>query len=187
MTDALSLGLRVAAALEARGVPYALGGALAFGAAGLPRGTIDVDINVFIEPTQLEPVFDALEHLGASFDRQRQSEEAVNDGMFVVRLDGMRVDLFVPSIPFAWEAAKTRLRLGYGGRDAWYLSPEALSVFKLLFFRSKDLADLERLVATQGGRMDLAYVRRHIAEMMGEDDERVSTWDRLVREFAPQP
>ena len=30
--------------------------------------------------------------------------------------------------------------------------------------------------------MDLAYVRRWIVDMMGEDDERVLAWDRIVAE-----
>ena len=183
MIDALELGLRIASELEARSVPYALGGALAFGAAGLPRGTLDVDVNVFLAPEKLEPVFEALRSLGADFDDARMLDDAERDGMFVVRIEGMRVDVFVPSIPFSWEAGRTKLRLRYADVDAWYLSPEAIAVFKLLFFRSKDVADLERLIATQGNRMDLAYVRAHVAEMMGEDDERIRTWDRLVREF----
>lgn len=44
---------------------------------------------------------------------------------------------------------------------------------------------LERLIAVQGqgGSLDSHYVRDRIAEIMGEDDERVEAWDRLVREF----
>ena len=45
--DAAAAGVRIAQALEAAGVPYALGGALALGAHGVPRGTLDVDVNVF--------------------------------------------------------------------------------------------------------------------------------------------
>jgi hypothetical protein len=63
------------------------------------------------------------------------------------------------------------------------LASEALAIFKLMFFRSKDIADLERLVATQGSAMDLAYVRHWIADMMGDDDPRVAKWDELVRQF----
>jgi hypothetical protein len=57
-------------------------------------------------------------------------------------------------------------------------------VFKLLFARSKDFADLERLVSVQGERLDHAYIRRWIVEMMGEDDDRVTRWDHIVRQFA---
>lgn len=61
----------------------------------------------------------------------------------------------------------------------------ALCVFKLLFFRSKDVVDLERLINRQGKSLDVAAVRRHIVEMMSETDPRVARWDDLVREFMP--
>lgn len=48
--DALDAALAVARALEQQGVPYAIGGALAFGVWGTPRGTLDVDVNVFVAP-----------------------------------------------------------------------------------------------------------------------------------------
>src|SRR5438046_7954268 len=103
--------------------------------------------------------------------------------MFATRAEGMRIDVFTPSIDFSWEAERTRLRQEALGEPAWFLSPEALAVFKLLFYRSKDIVDLERMVAALPG-LDRAWVRRHIVAMMGEDDERTKTWDRLVREFA---
>jgi hypothetical protein len=52
-------------------------------------------------------------------------------------------------------------------------------VRKLLFFRTKDVADLERLVAVCAA-LDREYVRRHVVAMMGEDDDRVRLWDRLA-------
>jgi hypothetical protein len=36
--------------------------------------------------------------------------------------------------------------------------------------------DVERLVATQGERLDRAYVRSWLAACVGEDDERVRRW-----------
>lgn len=56
----LSKALDLGAALESHGVPYAIGGALAYGLWGIPRATSDVDINVFVGETELAPVFSAL-------------------------------------------------------------------------------------------------------------------------------
>jgi hypothetical protein len=76
---------------------------------------------------------------------------------------GIRVDFFVPSIPFYDEAERTLCRVSFkDGRSVLVLSAEALSVFKLLFFRDKDLVDLRRLVARQGSALDHAYVRRQL-------------------------
>lgn len=71
------------------------------------------------------------------------------------------------------------------GISVRFLSAEALCVFKLLFFRAKDLVDLERLIAVQGTRVDVGYVRERIAEMLGESDPRVEAWERLCAENMP--
>jgi hypothetical protein len=82
---------------------------------------------------------------------------------------------------------KTRVRIEAGATAAWFLSAEALSFFKLMFFRSKDIADLERLIGSVGRRLDAAYVRRWIVDTMGEDDERVKKWDALCAQFWRDP
>jgi hypothetical protein len=71
------------------------------------------------------------------------------------------------------------------GAAVWFLSAESLCVFKLLFFRGKDVVDLERLVAVQGDALDGDYVRSRIVAMLDADDPRVTTWDRLWREHRP--
>ena len=48
------------------------------------------------------------------------------------------------------------------------------------------MVDLQRLLAVQGRRLDTAYVRRHVVEMMNEDDERVARWDELVADAVGQ-
>ncbi len=169
-------------ALDAAGIAHAIGGALALGVHGVPRGTLDVDLNVFVSEEGLGAVFDVLRSVGVTLDPVSALSAARTQGMFIGDLDGMRIDVFVPSIPFSDEAGRTRVRIASpdGGAD-WFLSAEALAVFKLLFARPKDFVDLERLLAVQGAALDRAYVRRWIAEMMG-DDERVRRWDALVRE-----
>jgi hypothetical protein len=179
--DAAEAGLAIAHALEQAGVPYALGGALALGAHGVPRGTLDVDVNVFVAEPQLAGVLQRLRDLGVDLDLEAALLRAKRDGMCVGRWAGMRIDVFVPSIPFSHEAGRTRVQLeDPSGESVWFLSAEAITIFKLLFFRPKDLADLERLSAVQGPDLDRAYIRRWITEMMGEDDERVAAWDRIA-------
>lgn len=184
-TNAAEVATRVAQAFERAGISYAIGGALAYGLYGAPRATLDVDLNLFVEPDALAPVFEVLHGLGASFDETQAQREASAEGLFVAWLDGHRLDLFVPSIPFCREAERTRVRLPAPPllEAAWFLSAEAITLFKLLFFRSKDLADLERLVARQGPRLDVRYVREQLVGMMGPDDVRVRRWDELVRDF----
>lgn len=43
----------LADALHAADIPYAIGGALALAVAGVPRGTADVDLNVFVDAARV--------------------------------------------------------------------------------------------------------------------------------------
>jgi hypothetical protein len=183
--DAAEAGIRIAQALELAEVPYAVGGALALGALGAPRGTLDVDINVFVSDPEIPAVVEVLANLGVIVEERAAVATAARDGMFAGNWAGIRIDVFVPSIPFSHEAGRTRVCMtDQDGTSIWFLSAEALAVFKLLFFRPKDLVDLERLVAVQGDALDRSYVRVWLTDMMGEDDERVRAWDDLCRRFA---
>lgn len=183
--DAWAAAVTLVGALEGAAVPYAIGGAMAYGLWAIPRATNDVDLNLFLEPSAIDPALDALVAVGVRLDLDRARGESIDGGYFVGWLGSYRVDIFTPSVPFSWEAGRTRVRVRVDGVDAWFLSAEATAVFKLLFFRGKDLVDLERLVAVRGTDLDHAYVRRWIAEMMGEDDPRVVAWDALVAGRSP--
>jgi hypothetical protein len=63
------------------------------------------------------------------------------------------------------------------------LSPEDTAVFKMLFFRGKDLVDVERLLGLMRGALDRGYVRAAIVELVGEDDHRTRKWDELTRQL----
>lgn len=178
--DPLDAGLCLARAFEAHNISYAIGGALAYGLWGVPRATLDVDVNVFVEDNELDRLAHVLSTLGIVADPKRLAGESAARGMAVVHFGSYRIDLFTPSIPFAREAERTRRRVAIDGQEAYFLSAEALAVFKLLFFRAKDIVDLERLLAVQGEALDRDYIRSQIAAMMGDDDERVRRWDELT-------
>jgi hypothetical protein len=166
--------------LETSGFPYALGGAVAYSSWGEPRATRDVDLNLWVEPARLPEAFDVLASAGVTLDRPRALADAADRGLFVGWHGEYRIDVFVPSIPFYAEALSRRVRVRLAGRDTWVLSPEVLAVFKMLFFRAKDLRDLERLLAVQGTRFDRGFVRRSLVDMLGPDAEHVAAWDRLA-------
>jgi hypothetical protein len=167
-------------ALERSGFPYALGGAVAYSAWAEPRATRDVDVNLWVSPDRLDEGFAVFESAGVLLDRAQARGEARERGMFVGRLGEYRVDVFVPSVPFYDEALQRRVRSRIAGRDTWVLSAETLAVFKMLFYRPKDLADVGRLLDIQRERFDTAFVRRWLVDMLGAADERIETWDEIV-------
>jgi hypothetical protein len=166
-------------ALEAAQVPYALGGAIALAAWSEPRATKDVDITLFVDDPVPDTALDALEAAGLAVARDIARAEAKRRGMFVLRSPGgYRVDVFVPSIPFYRAAEQRRRRVRLADRDTYVLDPESLAVFKMLFFRAKDLVDIARLVELQP--LDAEVVRRALVDVVGEDDARVERWDQLT-------
>lgn len=194
--DPAALALELVEHLDRAGFETAIGGALALGIWGVPRGTKDVDLNVFAAEGDYPRLLATLESSGCtataageSWSPERRAEflrRAREGEVAVAYRDGIRIDIFVPSIDFYREAERTRRMVDLpGGRRVHALSPEALAVFKLLFFREKDLLDLKRLVARQGAALDSAWVRRQVADMVGEADDRVRAWDEIVRAHGP--
>ena len=66
----------------------------------------------------------------------------------------------------------------------WIIAPEDLVVLKMMFFRRKDLADIEAVLRDRGATFDRGYVRRKLVELAGAEDERVRAWDELARDVA---
>ena len=180
-TDALSLAVELGQCLEEAGLPYAIGGALALGVHGVSRSTQDVDVNVFVKADQLDTLIAVLRDNGVQVDVEKARTEGLAEGVFFTWAGSTRIDVFLPSIDLSWEALKTRVSVVVLGKPTWFLSPELLCCFKLLFFRPKDLLDLERLVQSSAA-LDRRRVRELMVETMGEDDERVRAWDSLVRQ-----
>lgn len=93
----------------------------------------------------------------------------------------MPVDLFFNSIPVHERAAKRAVAVKLHDVDIRVLSAEDTVVFKMLFFRGKDLVDVERLLGLSGAQLDRSYVRAALVETVGEDDYRTQKWDQLCR------
>jgi hypothetical protein len=174
----------VAARLDEAGIAYAIGGALALAAHGMPRATTDADVGAFVAMSEIDLLFDALERAGCLFERERARREIERSYLFIVRCAGVLVDVFVNDPQHV--ARERRIRLpGPDGQPLWFLSAEDWAVHKLALHRAQDVADLERLFAALGRRLDLGYVRRWLEAIAPEEsDPRRTTFDELVRRFA---
>jgi hypothetical protein len=168
----------VAAALERAGFDYAIGGAIALAYWGVPRATVDVDVGVSAEPLQLPALFEALRDAGFEIDLDRAAQAAAR-GDFGCRAHGVRVDVFLPVLPLAREALERRRRVPFGETQIWIVTAEDAALLKLLFGRTKDLADLERLFAVHADRFDYAYMDRWVAALFGEVDPRRRAYAEL--------
>lgn len=183
MINPLHIARTLADVLEANEIDYAIGGALALGFYAEPRATMDVDINIFVSSARVtEVVLNVLSGIGFKpDDPARFQETAQTDGQFRGRIDGVRVDVFVPAIDYYASLAARRRTVMLNDRSLQILGPEDLLVLKMMFFRRKDLADAEAVLRSTE-RFDCEFVRRHLVEFVGDDDPRIEEWDQLVSE-----
>lgn len=181
-----ALARQLSDAFEKAQVPFAIGGALAYSEWGVPRGTKDLDINVFVGEADWARMLVLLRTEGVTGDDEKALRQLRERGVCFLYAGEVRVDVFVPSIPF-YDSVKTRLvPRSLMGRPALFLSAEDISVFKMMFFRPRDIPDVQQMLVTQGKALDRAYIRGWLVEMVGEADERVTRWDALCREVAPE-
>ncbi len=181
--DATEAAVHFAQALERAKVPYAIGGAIAYGFFGAARGTHDVDINLFVSGDQAAPALRTLIEAGLEIDEPLAIQSAAERGDARGLYQGLPVDLFFNSVPVHERAARRTRQVTLHDVSIRVLSPEDTAVFKMLFFRGKDLVDVERLLGLMRGALDRGYVRAAIVELVGEDDHRTRKWDELTRQL----
>jgi hypothetical protein len=179
--NALDAARRIADRLDEGGIPYAIGGALALGVWGLPRATVDVDLTTFVDEARLPSVLDALERAGVMLDRAAAARDVSRIGLFKGRIGRVVVDVFLSQHP-QYEVMRTRrVRVkDPAGRGLWFISAEDLCVHKIIYGRTKDIADLESLVAVRP-ELDLVYVRGWIEQMVPPGDRRLGILAELER------
>lgn len=52
----------------------------------------------------------------------------------------------------------------------------------MMFFRRRDIADVEQILRIQGTAVDRGWVENQLKQMYGQQDPRVSQWRELVAE-----
>jgi hypothetical protein len=155
--------------LDAAGIPHAIGGAIALGYCVLePRGTRDVDVNVFVDPQRARDVFAAMPE-GVELSGL-QLEHAERDGQVRLRWGITPIDLFLSVLPFHDRVQAHIREVPFEGRTIPVLDCTGLAVFKAMFDRTRDWADMEAMVEAR--TIDFDEATHWIREMAG-DDERV--------------
>lgn len=168
--------------LARRHLPHAFGGAIALAYWTLdPRGTSDIDVNVFV------PAADAgraLRALPAGVAQPPGTEEAIaRDGQIRLWWDETPVDLFFDYDPVHEDAARHRRVVPFAGRRIPILGPVELAVFKAMFDRTRDWADIEAMLTA--GSLDVDAVTETLRTMLPHEDERFARLADALRRAAP--
>jgi hypothetical protein len=157
--------------LRKAGMDHAFGGALALAwCTEQARGTIDVDVNVFVGPERTDEVLAALPHGVVATAEDRAL--LVRDGQARIWWGSTPVDVFLNTTDFH-ESVAARVRWEpFAGVELPFLACEDLAVFKAFFNRTKDWADLEAM--RHAGTLDVPAVAGVLATFLGSDDDRIA-------------
>lgn len=140
---------RIAAALAAAGIDYALCGGLAVAVHGYPRATRDLDF--LVREDDLAPIVSILQDLGFTlpagiipFDVGKETERRIYrvskaEGENLLTLD---LILVTPVLKEVWSGRET---YEVGGQELQVVSREGLAKMKRAAGRPQDVADLKQL------------------------------------------
>lgn len=169
----MSLPVKIVAlhnALATAKLPHAFGGALALAwCTGRARGTIDIDVNVFVHASDAARAVAALPPAVAR--DAEQLRVLTRDGQVRLWWDHTPVDVFLNTTNFHEQVA-TRVRWErFMDQSLPFLCCDDLAVFKAFFNRNKDWVDLEEMMSA--GTLDVARVIGLIVQYVGDDHPRI--------------
>ncbi len=177
--------LLIEEALQRGRVPHAFGGALALAYYAVPRATIDIDVNLFVDVHRSDEVLDLLQTLGAEPAPPEERDRLRRDGQARIYWERTPLDLFFSYDAFHESCLERRRVLPFGeGETIHVLSAEDLVVFKVVFDRSKDWRDIDELIYAMADELDLTYLRHWLDRILGSDDPRYRQLDEAITRLA---
>jgi hypothetical protein len=168
-------------ALKTHRVPHAFGGAIALAYWTLdPRGTSDIDLNVFVPSSAAARVRSSMPD-GVAWDAAT-TDAIQREDQVRVWWDTTPVDLFFDALPIHADASHHRQMVPFEGVRIPVLGPVELTVFKVMFDRTRDWADIEAMLVA--GTVDVPAVRSALATLLDGDDARLGRLQEAERRAA---
>jgi transcriptional regulator with XRE-family HTH domain len=167
--------------LARAGVPHAFGGAVALAYWTLePRGTTDVDLNVFVPPAECERVLRALPE---DVERPSGAAQAIlAEGRVRLRWEDTPIDLFFATDSIHGDAARHARTVPFGDGRLPVLGPVELAALKAIGDRDVDWADVAALLVA--GTLDVDAARAVLRRQLAGEDPRVGRFEGLAERVA---
>jgi hypothetical protein len=173
--------LAIHEALKARSLPHAFGGAIALAyCVHEPRGTRDLDVNIFVDAGKAADVLAALPE-GVKVERT-DIEKVVRDGQTRLFWEGVPVDVFLNNLPLHEEVANGVVWVDMQGTQIPVLDCASLVIFKSFFARTRDWGDIEEVALATPEDVDAAV--KAVSDLVGQDDP---SYQRLAEISAANP
>lgn len=178
MTELVEKLFAIHDALRETGLAHAFGGAIALAYCTVePRGTRDLDVNIFTAAEEAERVLAAMPE-GVEVTPEKTAA-VVSEGQARLFWDGVPIDVFLNNHPFHERVAEGVVWVPLEGREVPVLDCASLVVFKAFFDRTKDWADIEAVAEASPGQVEGAAAA--VADLVGEEDD---THRRLLATLA---
>ena len=172
-------------ALERSGREYMLIGGLAVIARGVPRDTDDIDATVWAAELDLHDLLGLLREEQIAGRIPDLEAFARHSQVLLLQHQPTKTPLEISLawLPFEKEAMARAETLRLGEASVPVALAEDLVLYKVVAWRDRDRADVERLLVAHRGSIDLDRVRdlvRQFAEAL-EEPQRVEEFESLVR------
>jgi hypothetical protein len=169
--------LAIHGSLKESCVPHAFGGAIALAyCVEEPRGTRDLDVNIFVDAAKAGPTLACLPSgVKVTGDDVARVER---DGQARLDWDGTPVDVFLNNVPLHQAVASSIVWVPLAGHEVPVLDCASLAIFKAFFDRTKDWADMEAIAQATPEDIDAAAAT--IAELVGPEDPAVKRLQSLI-------
>ncbi len=167
MSELINKLFAVHDSLMEAGLAHAFGGAIALAyCTEEPRGTRDLDVNIFTDSSNADKALAALpSKVSVS---PNDIETAKRDGQTRLWWGDTPIDIFLNNHPVHEVVAAGVTWVPLSGRQIPVLDCAALVVFKALFNRTKDWADIEAVAEVSPSHIDQA--KSMLAELLGTDN-----------------
>lgn len=168
--------------LKQADLEHAFGGAIALAyCTRNPRGTSDIDVNVFVHASNATNFIPALPPVIAVSDTQLQ--QMLCNGQTRLFWHETPIDIFLNTDPFHEYACQHTTKVPFEGAQIPVLNAEPLAVFKAMFNRPKDWVDLQDMVDARA--LNMGEVTAWLKRNLGERDPVVARFNALT--ISPPP
>ena len=166
--------LAIHRALDEAGISHAFGGAIALAYWGVPRGTEDIDLNVFVPSSQARRCLAALAGLGVEEGDPRKT--APGPDQRVWHWEHTPLHVFFAYHAFHQSCARRVRRVPFADAEIPVLSAEDIAVFKTIYDRPKDRSEVREVLLCRGERFDTGYAQGWLERLLGGEDPRTEAF-----------
>lgn len=160
-------------------IRYALIGGLATGYRTQPRFTRDLDFLLTVPQIALPQLLTKLASRGVSFDMTDTIREWTQHHIAVLSYQGVRIDWLKPLIPAYAHVLDRATEEPWLNRTIHIAAPEGLILMKLIAFRGQDQLDIQTLIQSNRGSLDIDWIRaewQSIADLSDPRMQRFEAW-----------